>query len=89
MIVLQNSTLPLSTDFFIEKKTPIFKMLTFEHSNWSLSQQNADCHRLEITFEASKGTLFLQSADFSWSGDGPVNVACSEILNMEKIETPL
>ena len=29
MIVLQNSNLPLSTDFFTEKKTPIFQNADF------------------------------------------------------------
>ena len=36
MIFLQITKLPVSTDFFIEKKTPFFKTLTFEASNETL-----------------------------------------------------
>ena len=48
MIVLQNPNLPLSTDFFTEKRPLFFKTLTFEDSNETLFLQNADCHRVEI-----------------------------------------
>ena len=36
MIVLQNQKIPVSTDFFIELKTPFFKTLTFEGSKRTL-----------------------------------------------------
>ena len=49
MIVLQNSILPLSTDFFTDKKNLFFKTLTFEGSNQTIFLQNTDFHRVEIT----------------------------------------
>ena len=60
MIVLQNTNLPLSTDFLIEKKDPIFfKKLTFKDLNGTLFLQKADFHRSKITFEELNGTLLL------------------------------
>ena len=65
MIVLHNTNLPLSTDLSMEKWTPFFsKTLTFEDLNRTLNIQNTDFHRVEITSEDSKVTLFLQNAEF-------------------------
>ena len=50
MVVLQNSNLPLSTDFYIEKTTPFLKKETptFGDSNKTPFLQNADFHRVEV-----------------------------------------
>ena len=58
MIILQNSNLPLSTDFLIKKGPYFCKTLTFKDLNGTLFLQNADFHTVKITFEDLNGTLF-------------------------------